>query len=239
MRSDAHLLPGSANAYERGMSLASRFGSDILPEDIKSLWRPEAVQSKFLPFLAWAMHVDFWRDALSDEAKRSLITGSFEWHRLEGTFGAIRRICEAVFGETQVRAWHEYGGEPFSFRVSTEGYVSGQNQEAWDALFEAIHLAKALRDWLDAVEIRRKATLNICYGHGSLTRGTIAVSLAPKPSVCNAGYYIGYGHGTLARGAITVGLAPKPSVLNVGYRLINALAIRGEMKIIMMNEETV
>ena len=158
-----HLLPSNALASERALSLAVEFGDDILPEDIKKLWRPYEAPERFLPFLAWGLHVDFWRDALTGEAKRKLIAESFEWHRIEGTFGAIRRICEAVFGSaTQVRAWHEYGGEPYSFKVVSEGRFG--TIEEWKALQEAIWFAQALRDSLEGIEIRRTLTMRL--GHG-------------------------------------------------------------------------
>ena len=33
-----HLLPSNALPSERSLSIAVRFGDDILPEDIKALW---------------------------------------------------------------------------------------------------------------------------------------------------------------------------------------------------------
>ncbi len=102
MSHNPDLLPSNALPSERALSLAARFGDDILPEYIKKLWRPQEAPSAFLPFLAWGLHVDFWREELPEPSKRNLIAGAFEWHRLEGTFGAIRRICTAVFGETRV-----------------------------------------------------------------------------------------------------------------------------------------
>jgi phage tail P2-like protein len=197
------LLPSNALKSERALSLAARFSDDILPEDIKRLWRPNEAAERFLPYLAWGLHVDFWRDSLPDGAKRALISEAFQWHRLEGTFGAIRRICEAVFGETRVTAWHEYGGQPFSFRVTTEGRATGQNQEAWKELFEAIYLAKALRDWLDAIQIRGTARVTPRYGHGTVLCGGVTVRLFPKPPALALGCGAGLGLGL--RGAMKIG----------------------------------
>jgi phage tail protein, P2 protein I family len=174
------LLPSNANAYERALSLAVAFGDDILPEDIKTLWRPQEAAARFLPFIAWGLHVDFWRDTLPEQVKRDLISGAYEWHRIEGTFGAIRRICDAVFGETQVQAWFEYGGEPYGFRVLTDGKLSGP--EDWAALREAIWFAQALRDSLDVVEISRELSTHLYCGMRMIKSGQKQIGLpSPKP----------------------------------------------------------
>ena len=169
MSHNLDLLPSNALPSERALSLAARFGDDILPEDIKKLWRPQEAPTAFLPFLAWGLHVDFWRDEMPSRAKRNLIAGSFEWHRLEGTFGAIRRICTAVFGETRVLPWYEYGGEPYGFRVTTEGRMG--TIEDWEALRKAIWFAQALRDWLDGIEIHRNLRLDLYHGTATFRSG--------------------------------------------------------------------
>lgn len=169
MSRNLDLLPSNALPSERALSLAARFSDDILPEDIKKLWRPQVAPAAFLPFLAWGLHVDFWRDELDSQAKRNLIAGAFEWHRLEGTFGAIRRICTAVFGETQVLPWYEYGGEPYGFRVTTEGRMG--TIEDWETLRKAIWFAQALRDWLDGIDIYRKSKLTLYHGTATFRSG--------------------------------------------------------------------
>ena len=179
MSHNLDLLPSNALPSERALSLAARFGDDILPEDIKKLWRPQEASAAFLPFLAWGLHVDFWRDEMDSQAKRNLIAGAFEWHRLEGTFGAIRRICTAVFGETQVLPWYEYGGEPYGFRVTTEGRMG--TIEDWEALRKAIWFAQALRDWLDGIEIHRKLHMTLHHGIGACRSGGKRIGLPPLP----------------------------------------------------------
>ncbi|MDR1874368.1 MAG: phage tail protein I, partial [Synergistaceae bacterium] len=186
------LLPSNASASERALAIAARFGDDILPEDVKTLWQPNEAAPEFLPFMGWGLHVDFWRDALPDKAKRSLIAESFEWHRQEGTFGAIRRICEAAFGETAIEAWHQYGGEPYSFRI-TAGQIPLQSQADWDALTEAIYTAKALRDWLDTITIQREAGMAIRYGHGSVQSGQMTIMHRPTNAQTDGTVMVGIG----------------------------------------------
>lgn len=226
MNRNQDLLPSNALTSERALSLATRFGDDVLPEDIKKLWRPHEAPARFLPFMAWGLHVDFWRDTLSEHAKRDLIAGSFEWHRIEGTFGAIRRICDAAFGKTQVKAWHEYGGEPYGFKVITEGTLSGPGE--WEALHEAIWFAQALRDWLDGIEIRRNLKIDYHLGVVLCKRGCKQLGLPPlRPRstqlyagcalVRHGGKQIGLPHRERLSSSLTTGTAiVKSGVKKIG-----------------------
>lgn len=149
------LLPSNALASERALSLAVEFEDDLLPEDIKALWRPEQVAARFLPFLAWGLHVDFWRDFWSEELKRQLIAGSFEWHRKKGTIWAVRKVLEDLNFVPTIKEWFEpsMGTKPHTFSI-TGHYKNdplhidflGPDTEA--QLIQAVEVAKPLRSHL-------------------------------------------------------------------------------------------
>lgn len=149
------LLPSNALASERTLSLSVEFGDDLLPEDIKNLWRPDHVAARFLPFLAWGLHVDFWRDFWPEELKRQLIAGSFEWHRKKGTIWAVRRVLEDLSFVPTIKEWFEpsMGTKPHTFSI-TGHYKNdpllidflGPDTEA--QLIQAVEVAKPLRSHL-------------------------------------------------------------------------------------------
>lgn len=72
------LLPSNATAAERALALAAEFSEELLPEDIKALWNHDKIPAAFIPFLAWALHVDYWDDALPEETKRIILRRAFE-----------------------------------------------------------------------------------------------------------------------------------------------------------------
>lgn len=113
------LLPSNALRPERALSLAVEFSDDILPEDIKSLWRPKEAASRFLPFMAWGLHLDFWDDNLNEDVKRSLILGSFTWHRKKGTVWAVRHVLESLDFCPTITEWFELppGARPHTFSI--------------------------------------------------------------------------------------------------------------------------
>ena len=149
------LLPSNALASERALSLAVEFGDDLLPEDIKALWRPEQVAARFLPFLAWGLHVDFWRDFWPEGLKRQLIAGSFEWHRRKGTVWAVRKVLEDLGFVPTIAEWFQPTMNTRAHTFSVTGYYVdepthidflGPDTEA--QLIQAVEAAKPLRSHL-------------------------------------------------------------------------------------------
>lgn len=149
------LLPSNALASERALSLAAEFGDDLLPEDIKTLWRPEHAASRFLSFLAWGLHLDFWRDFWPEELKRQLIAGSFGWHRKKGTVWAVRKVLEDLGFVPTIAEWFHPTMNTRAHTFSVTGYYAddpahidflGSDTEA--QLIQAVEVAKPLRSHL-------------------------------------------------------------------------------------------
>ena len=141
---------------------------DELPEDV-------------IDRLAWQFHVDFYEsvnenETLPIEIKRGLVKTSILVHRRKGTQWAVQELCDIVFGNTKVEPWYKYGGQPYHFNISIDATLP--NQKAWEKFFLALEVTKSVRDWLDAIEIRRDAKTELRYGLGVLTSGTVTISYA-------------------------------------------------------------
>ena len=150
------------------MSRSAGFGDDILPEDIRKLWNAREAASRFLSFMAWGLHVDFWEDDFPEPLKRSLIEGSFAWHRKKGTRWSIQEILRFLNVDTEVQEWQEYGGRPYTFRVKAIVRhplhpCESWGQETYKRIRTAIIETKPLRAWLDDLIIK------ILFDFGSIT----------------------------------------------------------------------
>lgn len=158
----AHLLPPSASAAERALSLAAGF-DDLRPERIKALWDPRLCPAELLPWLAWSWHVDDWDESWSEEIKRAVVTAAWETHRFKGTPWAVRRVLEALEYRAEI---DEDTGVPYVFDLSVEltGVVD------IDAF-----TAKAVR----AVELVKPASRHLGrVAHFARTAGRIAAAAA-------------------------------------------------------------
>ena len=148
-----HLLPSNALPAEKALSLAVAYGSDILPEDIKNLWNLDKINERFLSFLAWGMHVDFWRDDLNEVYKRELIASSFAWHRKKGTPWAVKKVLSDLGIDANVLEWFDIGTEPHTFAVEAEfDYANSEpfsiTESTKALLLEAIDYTKPERSHL-------------------------------------------------------------------------------------------
>ena len=63
---------------------------------IKNLANPLTCESKFLPYLAYSLKVDFWDENLDEQSKRNLIKRSILLHRRKGTLWAIEEVLDLV-----------------------------------------------------------------------------------------------------------------------------------------------
>lgn len=93
----AHILPReNATPLEIALDLDLEARVLDIPVPIRDLWRWDTCPPEFLPYLAWAMSVDLWSDAWSEERKREVIRDSFKLHRLKGTYGGLKRFVRLV-----------------------------------------------------------------------------------------------------------------------------------------------
>ncbi|MGR3199460.1 MAG: phage tail protein I [Paracoccus sp. (in: a-proteobacteria)] len=87
------LLPANATRLERAVSLAGDRARLIeTPSD--RMWDPERMPVELLPWLAWALSVDDWDPAWSEDRKRELIAGSIALHRIKGTRRSVETALE-------------------------------------------------------------------------------------------------------------------------------------------------
>lgn len=86
---EAALLPRNASDLEHDLDAsAARIGG--VPVPIRDLWDPDKAPVHTLPWLAWALSIDFWDDAWSERQKRAAIRQSWRLHRRKGTMGGLR-----------------------------------------------------------------------------------------------------------------------------------------------------
>ncbi len=92
------LLPPNSTPLER--SLSGPTGRlTAIPAPVDAVWRHDQCPSGLLPWLAWALSVDFWDEEWNDERKRNLIRESFELHRKKGTLYGIKRYLRYADAE--------------------------------------------------------------------------------------------------------------------------------------------
>lgn len=100
MNERVSLLPANRTAYEDSLDLSGA-RVDGLPVDIPKLIDPQQIPLKLLPWLAWSMRADMWRDDWSEQKKRWVAAQSLGWHYKKGTANLLRKYTEVMGGEVR------------------------------------------------------------------------------------------------------------------------------------------
>ena len=96
--------------------------------------------------------MDWWDSDYSTAEKRRTLSASWQVHKTLGTRAAVEKAASAVYPNTRVQEWFEYGGEPYRFKLDV-----GLGEFEWDRerhkrLMWGLNFYKNLRSHLEAVE---------------------------------------------------------------------------------------
>jgi phage tail P2-like protein len=95
------LLPSNQTPLEAALACVMR--PSVAPEILRTLWDADRCPVAWLPWLAWALAVDGWELAESEDARRALVKGSMALHRKKGTPWAVREVIRRLgFGEVAI-----------------------------------------------------------------------------------------------------------------------------------------
>lgn len=137
------ILPSTSSDLERELDVAIARIEDIkIP--ISTLWDPWACPIEVLPYLAWALSVDFWRSDWSEAIKRRVVADAKLIHSKKGTRQAVERAIAGVFGSSEIKEWFEFDPRhtPGTFVVNAIVGDDGINSRTISDLTIAIDNAK-------------------------------------------------------------------------------------------------
>ena len=125
------------------------------PEEIDHLRIYPAVdrlEEPLLDILAHDFKVDWWDANYSLKEKRRTLAGSWRVHKLLGTKAAVETAISAIYPETRVREWFEYGGKPYHFRIDVNVSNEGLDKDRLRQVLERVAFYKNLRSHMGDAE---------------------------------------------------------------------------------------
>lgn len=114
----------------------------------------DRLEETLLDILAQDFKVDWWDADYSLEEKRRTLKDSWRVHKLMGTKAAVEAAVSAVYPETKVEEWFEYGGNPYGFRINLNLTGTKWNEERPRRILERVEYYKSLRSHLDGMIYR-------------------------------------------------------------------------------------
>lgn len=112
----ANLLPPNATELER--RLADVNGAiGVLPIPRRTLIDPDTIPAHLLPWLAWHLGIDTWKDYWPEQIKRARVKAAIPIARKKGTAAAVRAVVASFGANIVLREWWqmEPPGPPGTF----------------------------------------------------------------------------------------------------------------------------
>lgn len=159
------LLPPGSTPLERTAAEACA-DALALGVSLSDLWNPDRCPPAFLPYLAWALSVDYWDEAWSEATKRSAVRASFFVHKHKGTIGALRRVVEPLGYLIEVDEWWEQDplGQPGTFAIRIGVLDTGITDQMYQEMERLIEDAKPLSRHIVGLAISVDTTGPIIVG---------------------------------------------------------------------------
>ena len=162
------ILPESIRGDPKIQAAAGALDAELqaVTEDIKEnllISRIDELPEKVLDLLAWQWHVDFYEQGMDLPTKRRMVKQSIAWHRRKGTPSAVEEVATAVFGESKVSEWFDYGGDPYHFKIDLLD-APGITQEKIDTIVRLVETVKNVRSVMDNLGVKRKTTDKMYMG---------------------------------------------------------------------------
>lgn len=153
------------DSYDVGLSQASDKALVDLYNELPILnrWnRIDEMTEAQVDALAWELNIPWYMSSLDLDTKRAMVKESDLMHAKLGTEYAVNRIIQRYFGTGTVKAWYDYDGEPYHFRVETDQVQKvSENYALFLELLDKIKRASAV---LDATVIKMTDTTNVYVG---------------------------------------------------------------------------
>ena len=158
-------LPYALRNDETIYRYGSAFGEALrdVNGDIESvlIWaRIDELDESILDVLASALHVDWWNQATSVDAKRATLKAARQVHMKLGTPSAIVQALESLTDcSAEINEWFDYQGDPGWFRITVTfdeanpDYFSSDQESAWSEVLTVVARTKRLSQWLDGITV--------------------------------------------------------------------------------------
>lgn len=159
----AALVPSNHRHKERALAAALEPLRAIDPSAIETLWDAWRCPSDMLPFLAYALSVDFWDDAWDEVTKRQTIADSPDYHRRKGTRAAVEAAAASSGRVASIIEWFER--IPEGRRGTTSIHIEAP-------LDQVNAIIAKVKPRVYAAKPKSRA---ISIGAGNLTQGNVVV----------------------------------------------------------------
>ncbi|MEZ0150121.1 MAG: phage tail protein I [Candidatus Reddybacter sp.] len=112
------LLPSNATSQEQALEQATARLADT-PIIIRDLWNADTCPAELLPWLAWSLSIDNWKDYWPESVKRLRIKAGVAIQRRKGSVASVRDAVASFGAALSLTEWFEMTpqGTPHTFAI--------------------------------------------------------------------------------------------------------------------------
>lgn len=114
-------------------------------------YRIDELTEDVLDMLAYDFKIDWWDYSYTVEQKRETLKNCWNVYRMKGTKRAIEIAASAIFPDTEVVEWFEYGGRPYFFRLRIDATDDEVNSDRHKNVIKRINYYKTVRSRLEGI----------------------------------------------------------------------------------------
>lgn len=165
------LLPAFMRDDEAAIAL-SKAMNQLLGEPGKRLKTPriwdqiENLNETECDELAWELDIDWYNTGMPLKEKQFSLKSAQQVKRKRGTQWAVENLITIAFGEGKVIPWFKYGGNPYCFKVRTNGPLT---KDGMAYFLYMIKKVKSVRDNIEMIEIMRTIKQTMHAGTAQLS----------------------------------------------------------------------
>lgn len=180
------LLPSHKDEIYK--KLDELFGARLDEFDVSLIaTNPDLIPAKLLPHLAASFDIE--TNGANEQSIRKLIKNAFIIKK--GTVESIKVALKSFFAGASIEEWHQYGGEPYFFRVKV--LLDGVSFDSWDKLEAIVSTYKNVRSVLEGISIELECKKAVCQMGGySISGESLEIYPYQTPSIEPSGtHFIG------------------------------------------------
>jgi phage tail P2-like protein len=153
LRTLPDVLRSDANTHALASAVADELAARVGEIDRLRIYaRIDELPEDLLDILAYDFKVDWWSYDYTLEEKRKTLKDSWAVHRMLGTKAAVETAISAVYANTKVKEWFEYGGEPYMFKLQIDATYENADPVKHQRVLKLVGFYKNLRSHLESVE---------------------------------------------------------------------------------------
>ncbi|NAX31984.1 phage tail protein I [Vibrio sp. V37_P2S8PM304] len=163
MSEEQTILPGNLSSYEHELDKAISYRYRQIASPVATTWDPWNCPFEILPYLGWALSVDYYQSHWSEKVKRQVVADSMDYHRTKGTRGAVEQAVENLGLSAKLTEWWQMvpEGLPGTFVVDVYASDTPLTEEIAAELGHAIDNAKRKSQHLANLTLRARTTAKL------------------------------------------------------------------------------